>query len=66
MIMTLIVMRRSSCVLLPNDFFEHDLDVDVEVGDEEVICTTLHEAVQVLAQWLVLVMCACVWRWIVD
>lgn len=41
MIMTLIVMRNCSCVLLPNGCPELGLDVDMEVGDEEVIRTAL-------------------------
>lgn len=65
MIMTLIVMRNCSCVLLPNGCPELGLDVDMEVGDEEVIRTALQEAVQGLAQGLLRGMCVCGNGWVI-
>lgn len=64
--MTLIVMRNCSCVLLPNGCPELGLDVDVEVGDEEVIRTALQEAVQGLAQGLLRGMCVCGYVWVIT
>lgn len=59
-------MRNCSCVLLPNGCPELGLDVDMEVGDEEVIRTALQEAVQGLAQGLLRGMCVCGNGWVIT